>query len=92
MLDPANNRDKDLNTVRSAMNQYFEDGGGERVVLGHTVRTIISKFKLRMEEMKMDDGWLRRRQIGIRLRAAPQQCIGSYKQWDRCGGPTATNS
>ena len=38
------------------------------------------------------DGWLRRRQIGIRLRAAPQQCIGSYKQWDRCGGPTATNS
>ena len=56
MLDPANNRDKDLNTVRSAMNQYFEDGGGERVVLGHTVRTIISKFKLRMEEMKMERG------------------------------------
>lgn len=56
MLDPKNNKDKDLNTVRSALNQYFEDSGGTRVVLGHTVRTIIAKFRMRMEQSKRDRG------------------------------------
>ena len=56
MLDPANNRDKDLNTVRSALNRYFEDIGKPRVVLGHTVRTIIKKFTFQMETQQRDRG------------------------------------
>ena len=56
MLDPANNQDKDLNTVRSALNQYLEDNGLQRVVLGHTVRTINKKFKHKMEEQKRARG------------------------------------
>jgi hypothetical protein len=52
MLEPANNLDKDLNTVRSAMNRYFEDIGGQRVVLGHSVRVVIQKFKVQMEDQK----------------------------------------
>lgn len=56
MLEPANNLDKDLNTVRSAMNRYFEDIGGQRVVLGHSVRVVIQKFKVQMEDQKRQRG------------------------------------
>ena len=56
MLDPEVNRDKDLNVVRSALNRFFEDNGRGRPALGLTVRTVINKFKVHMEDLKRAQG------------------------------------
>ena len=71
MLDPAHNNDKDLNTVRSAINRYMEDNGRERPALGFTVAQVIKTFKLEMEKQKRARG----EEVGLNRQACPEEAF-----------------
>ena len=71
MLDPEVNRDKDLNMVRSALNRFMEDNGRGRPALGLTVRTVIDKFKIKMEDLKRSRG----EAVGLNRQPCPEEAF-----------------
>ena len=71
MMNPAENNDKDLNVVRSAINRYMEDNGRERPVLGFSVAQVIKVFKMKMEDAKRERG----EEVGLNRVPCPEAAL-----------------